>query len=132
METLERLQRESMASPRVTATLLGLFAVLALVISAGGIAAVMALAVRQRTHELGVRMALGASSDAIVRTVVRQGLVLGLAGVAAGIGGAMALTRWLSSLLYGVSPTDVSTFGAVSLVFLLVAMAAALRRRRGK
>ena len=101
--------------------LLGLFAALALLISASGIAAVMALSVSQRTNELGIRMALGASRESVVYMMVRQGLVLALAGTLAGIVGALALTRLLSSLLYATSPTDALTFAAVSLLFLTVA-----------
>jgi putative ABC transport system permease protein len=119
--TVERFQQESLASPRTTTILLGIFAALAVVISAFGIAAVMALSVRQRTQELGIRMALGAAPDAILRMVVVQGLALALAGTAVGIAGAMMLTRLLSSLLYDTSPTDVPTFAAVSLLFLAIA-----------
>jgi putative ABC transport system permease protein len=122
--TIENFQYESMAAPRVTTTLLGVFAALALLISTSGIAAVMTLSVTQRTRELGIRMALGAERRSIVAMVVRQGLWLALLGVAAGICGAMALTRLLSSLLYATSPTDVLTFLTVSLVFLAVGAAA--------
>ncbi len=121
MNTIERFEHESMASPRVTAILLGLFAGLAVIISACGIAAVMALSVSQRTNELGIRMALGASRESIVYMVVRHGLALAIAGTAVGFAGAIALTRLLSSLLYDTSPTDVETFAAVSLLFLTIA-----------
>jgi putative ABC transport system permease protein len=122
--TMERLVHESVASPRVTTMLLGLFAALALLISASGIAAVMALSVAQRTNELGIRMALGASRQSVVCMVVRQGLALALTGTIAGVVGALALTRLLSSLLYATSPTDAITFAAVSLLFLTVAVVA--------
>ncbi len=107
-----------MASPRTTAILLGLFAALAVLISASGIAAVMALAVTQRTRELGIRIALGARRESILRMVLRQGLLLAIIGTAVGIAGALALTRLLSSLLYATSPTDLATFAAVSALFL--------------
>jgi predicted permease len=126
VQTLERLQQESVASPRVTTILLGLFALLALIISASGIAAVMALSVTQRTSELGIRMALGASRESILMMVVRQGLVLALTGTVAGILGAIAVTRLLATLLYGTSPTEFSTFAGVSVVFLAVAAVACL------
>jgi putative ABC transport system permease protein len=118
--TLEHFQYESIAAPRVTTTLLGVFAALALLISSSGIAAVMTLSVTQRTRELGIRMALGAERRTIVSMVVRQGLALALVGIAVGVCGAMALTRLLTTLLYATSPTDVETFLAVSLVFLAV------------
>ncbi len=121
VSTVERLQRESITAPRVITILLAIFAALALVISACGIAAVMALSVRQRTQELGIRLALGAAPDSIVRMVVGQGLALAVAGTVLGIGGAIALTRLLSTLLYDTSPTDVFTFVAVSALFLLIA-----------
>lgn len=122
--TLEHFEYESMAAPRVTTTLLGVFAALALLISASGIAAVMTLSVTERNRELGIRMALGAERTAIVAMVVRQGVTLALIGTAVGVCGAIALTRVLSSLLYETSPTDVLTFLAVSLIFLAVGAAA--------
>jgi len=121
VETLERLQHESVASPRITTILLGIFAGLALVISASGIAGIMALTVSQRTRELGIRMALGQSKSSVVRMMVRQGLVVALAGTALGLIGAMVVGRLLSSLLYATSPTDISTFVGVSLLFVAVA-----------
>jgi putative ABC transport system permease protein len=124
VRTMESLQSESLASPRVTTILFGLFAALALLISASGIAAVMALSVTQRRNELGIRIALGASPQSVLYMVVRQGLALALAGVAVGIAGSVGLTRLLHTLLYNTSPTDAFTFAAVSLVFLTVAAVA--------
>jgi len=121
VETIERLEHESVASPRVTAILLGIFAGLALVISASGIAGIMALSVSQRTQELGIRMALGQPRSSLVRMVVRQGLAVSLAGTALGLLCAVALGRLLSSLLYATSPTDEITFAFVSLLFVVVA-----------
>ena len=124
VQTVERAEAESMTSPRVMTALLGLFAGLAALISASGIAAVMALSVSRRRREIGVRMALGARSGSIIGMVLRQGLLLACAGTVIGIGGAAALTRLLSSFLYGTSPTDPATFLAVPLLFLAVAAAA--------
>ncbi|HTS26801.1 MAG TPA: ABC transporter permease [Bryobacteraceae bacterium] len=126
VQTLQRLQQDSVASPRVTAILLGLFALLALIISASGIAAVMALMVTQRTNELGIRMALGATRESILVLVVRHGLLLAFAGTALGIAGAVGVTRLLASLLFGTSPTEIATFAGVSVVFLAVAAVACL------
>jgi len=123
--TVERAQYESMTSPRVMMLLLGMFAGLAALISVSGIAAVMALAVGQRTREIGVRMALGARVGSIIGMVMRQGLVLALAGIGVGMAGAAALTRLLFSFLYGTSPTDVVTFLAAPVLFLAVSAAAA-------
>jgi predicted permease len=124
VKTMESLQSDSLASPRVTTILFGLFAVLALLISASGIAAVMALSVTQRRNELGIRMALGATPRSVLYMVVRQGLALALAGTALGIAGSLGLTRLLATLLYNTSPTDAFTFAAVSLVFMIVAAVA--------
>ena len=122
--TVDRLKHESFAPPQVTAMLLGSFAILALLISASGIAAVMALAVSQRTHELGIRMALGASRDSNLQMVVGQGLRLTLAGTVVGVLGSVVLTRLLAALLYDTSPTDALTFTAVSALFIGVATVA--------
>ena len=120
VQSIESLQHESVASPRITTILLGIFAALALVISASGIAGIMALTVSQRTRELGIRMALGQSKSSVVRMVVRQGLIVALAGTALGLIGAMVLGRLLSSLLFATSPTDIFTFAGVSLLFIAV------------
>jgi putative ABC transport system permease protein len=122
--TLEHFQYESMAAPRVTTALMAIFAGLALLISTGGIAAVMTLAVTQRTRELGIRMALGADRGGLIGMVVRQGLGLAILGVVVGAAGALALTRLLSTLLYATSPADVLTFIGVSVLFLMVGAAA--------
>ena len=121
---MDRLEYDSMASPRVMTLLLGIFAGLALLISSSGIAAVMALSVTQRAHELGIRMALGAERSAIVGMVVKQGLALAAVGTLIGIAGAALLARTLSTMLYDTNPTDVLTFLAVSLLFLTVAAVA--------
>jgi predicted permease len=121
VKSVERWEQEAVASPRVTAILLGLFAGLAMLISAAGIAAVIGLAVTQRTNELGIRMALGASRESILGMVLGQGMALVAAGVVAGVAGALGLTRLLQSLLFDTSPTDAGTFAAVALVFMIVA-----------
>jgi putative ABC transport system permease protein len=109
---------------RLAATLVGSFGLLALVLAAVGIYGVVAFATRQRTREIGIRMALGAERPDVLRLVVGQGLRLALVGVIVGIAGALALTRLLSSLLYGVKPTDPVTFVAVSLILIAVALLA--------
>ncbi|MGA3189502.1 MAG: ABC transporter permease [Bryobacteraceae bacterium] len=121
VQTVEHAEYESLASPRMMTFLMGIFAGLALLISASGIAAVMALSVSQRTREIGVRMALGASRSSVVGMVVRQGIVLTVAGIVAGTFFAVLLTKLLASLLYGTSPTDLLTFAAIPVVFLLIA-----------
>jgi predicted permease len=121
ISSIERLQQESVASPRITTILLGIFAALALAISATGIAGVMALSVSQRSHELGIRMALGQSRSSIVQMLLQQGLLLAVAGTGLGIVGALALGRLLASLLYNTSTRDVLTFVGVSFLFLFVA-----------
>jgi putative ABC transport system permease protein len=122
--TLEDARKESMASPRLTATLIALFAIIALVITAAGIAGVMALTISQRTHEMGIRMALGASAGSVLRLVMRQGMGLVIAGLALGVVGAIAASRVMKALLFAIAPTDVVTFVAVSAVLLVVAAGA--------
>jgi predicted permease len=124
--TITDVRAASLESPRLTATLLGLFALLALVITAAGIGGVVAFSVNQRTREFGVRMALGAQRGEVLGMVLRQGLALALAGLALGMAGALVLTRLLTTLLFGVEPTDALTFLAVSMVLVTVAAAACL------
>jgi putative ABC transport system permease protein len=121
IQTVEHAEYESLASPRMMTLLMGIFAALALLISGSGIAAVMALSVSQRMREIGVRMALGAQRSSVVAMIVRQGIVLTLAGVAFGTFSAALLTKLLAALLYGTSPTDLLTFVVVPLGFLAVA-----------
>lgn len=109
---------------RLAATLVGSFGLLAVVLAAVGIYGVVAFATRQRSHEIGIRMALGARRSDVIMMVFRQGLGLALTGVVIGIAGALALTRFLTSLLYGIEPTDPLTFAAVSLVLIAVALVA--------
>ena len=123
VETLEQARYESIASPRLTASLLGVFAGLALVIAAAGIGGIMALMVSQRVREIGIRIALGAQPLRIVKMILGKGMVLTALGIGIGIAGAIALTGLVKSLLFEVAPTDVVTFG---LVGLLLAGAAAL------
>ncbi len=104
--------------------LLAIFAGLALVLAAVGIYGVMSYAVTQRTQEIGIRMALGARGVDVLKLIIRNGLTLTLVGVVIGVGGALALTRLLRTLLFGVTPTDALTFVTVSAVLIVVAMLA--------
>jgi len=122
--TVEQAREESLASPRLTATLLGLFAALALLIAAAGIGGIMALAVSQRVREIGTRMALGARPADVLRMVLGHGLALTFLGVAIGAAGALALTGLAKSFLFEVTPTDPLTFAGVALVLLASALLA--------
>ncbi|MGH9744825.1 MAG: ABC transporter permease [Candidatus Acidiferrales bacterium] len=122
--TLEQARYDSMASPRVTASLLGLFAALALLIAASGIGGIMALTVSQRVREIGIRIALGAQPSAILRMILGQGLLLAALGVGIGIAGALSLKGLMKSLLFGVTPADPTTFAAVGIVLIGAAMLA--------
>jgi putative ABC transport system permease protein len=124
VRSLEQVRAESVAAPRLTTNLLGLFAMLALAIAATGIGGVMALAVGQRRHEIGVRMAIGARPAEILRMILGQGLVLALVGVALGLVGALWLTRVLGQLLFEVTPTDPVTYVGVAAVLGLAALIA--------
>jgi putative ABC transport system permease protein len=121
---MEQLLTESVSQPRFNTFLIGLFAVLALVLAIIGIYGVMSYDVSQRTGEIGIRVALGAQVGDIMSLMLRQGAALTLVGLALGILGALALTRFLKSLLFEVAPHDLSTFAFVSLVITVVAMVA--------
>jgi putative ABC transport system permease protein len=124
IKTMEQWLEDSLASRRFSMVLLGLFAALALILAAVGIYGVVSYAVAQRTHEIGVRMALGATRRSVLVMVIRNGLVLTAMGVALGLAGASALTRLLARLLYDVKPTDPMTFGAVALLLVGVTLLA--------
>lgn len=122
--TVQAVVDESMASTSFTVLLLGIAAGIALLLGTVGIYGVISFIVSRRTQEIGVRMALGAPAPRVLRSVLGQGMVLTGLGIAAGLGGAWALSRALASLLYGVTPTDPLTFGGTALVLGLVAMVA--------
>jgi putative ABC transport system permease protein len=124
VQTMEQVVAGSVAQPRFRTVLLGVFALLALVLAAIGIYGVMSYAVTQRTHEIGIRMALGAQPRSVLGLVVGQGVKLALAGVGIGLAGAWGLTRLISTLLFEVTATDPVTFAAVALVLAGVALLA--------
>ena len=124
VRTMDEVAASSFAARRFNMSLLALFAVLALVLAAIGIYGVMSYAVTQRTQEIGIRMALGAQAGDVLKLIIRNGLTLTLIGVVLGMGGAIALTRLMSALLFGVTPTDKLTFVAVSGVLIFVALLA--------
>ena len=124
VRTLEEYVSGSVAQRRFTALLLGIFAGVALLLAAVGLYGVMSYGVAQRTHEIGVRLALGADSGDVLRLVVGQGLRLTLLGVVLGWLGALGVSRFLSGLLYGIAGNDPATFAEVAAVFVAVALAA--------
>ena len=117
-------QRFDQDPQRFAMQLFGIFAALAVILAVVGIYGVMSYSVSRRTHEFGLRLALGAGRDEVLKLVLRQGLKLSLIGVAIGIAGALAMTRLVSGFLYGVKASDPLTFAAVSLLLILVALAA--------
>jgi len=122
--TMDQLLSGSLATQRFNLFLLVLFAALALSLAAIGIYSVLAFSVSRRTHEVGIRLALGARPDDVLWLIVGQGMRLVVAGIALGIAGAVALTRLMASLLYSVSATDPITFIAASVLLTLVALIA--------
>ena len=122
--TLDEVISGSVAPRRLQMMLLGLFALLALALAAVGIYGVISYSCSQRVHEFGIRMALGAERRDLLRMVIRQGAKLALVGVCVGIGGALVLTRFLSSMLYGIKPADPLTLVGVSLILAAVALLA--------
>ena len=125
VKTLNEYVARAVATPRFTAVLFGAFAALALVLAGFGLFSVMAYSVAQRHREIGIRMALGAQPSAVRSLVLSQALWLGITGLAIGLAGALAATRVLGALLFGVSASDPATFGGVSAALLFVMLAAA-------
>jgi len=121
---LDDIVESSVAQPRFSSLLLGIFAGLALALAAIGLYGVMAYSVTQRTNEIGIRMALGAEQNDVVKMVIVQGMKLAIAGLAVGLVGSLGFGRLLASMLYGVSPTDLLTFALMSGALMGVAMLA--------
>jgi predicted permease len=121
VRSLEQIHSEAVASPRLTAALMGIFAAVALVITVAGIAGVMALSIGQRKHEIGIRMALGATPAQVQRMVMRHGMSMVLAGLVLGAGAAFWLAGLMQRLLFGVAPTDPLTFASVAAVLAATA-----------
>jgi putative ABC transport system permease protein len=119
VRTMEEIRNQSLATPRLTATLLAVFAGLALLVTVTGITGVIATSVSQRTQEFGVRMALGARRSSVLGMVLRQGLLLVALGLAAGLAASLAVVRVLQTYLYDTAPTDPLTFFLVATAFLV-------------
>jgi putative ABC transport system permease protein len=132
VKSMQEVVATTLARPRTVSVLLSAFALMALVLAAVGVYGVMAYSVSQRTREIGVRMALGATPDSVFRLVLGHALRLVLAGVAGGLLAAAALTRMLGALLFQTGPLDAATFAGTALILLLVATFASLiPARRG-
>jgi putative ABC transport system permease protein len=126
IRTMERVVAESMAQPRIVTGLVTIFASLAALLAAMGLYGVIAYSVAQRSHELGVRMALGATRGDLLRLVVGEGMRLTAAGVVLGLAAAFALTRLMASLLFGVRATDPWVFAMVTALVALIALGSTL------
>jgi putative ABC transport system permease protein len=122
--TLEQLMGESILLRRFVMLLLLAFAALALSLAAIGIYGVISYVVSQRTHEIGIRMALGAQAGDILKLIIGNGMALALIGVVAGLAGAFAVTRLMAGLLFGVTATDAMTFASVSAGLIAIALLA--------
>jgi putative ABC transport system permease protein len=123
-KTLDQVFASSLDQRRFSLVIFGVFGTVALLLAAIGIYGVTSYAVAQRTKEIGIRMALGARMPDVLRLVLRNGMSLVLIGAAIGLAGAFALTRVMSSLLFGVAPTDLVTFTAVPAVLIAIAFLA--------
>jgi putative ABC transport system permease protein len=124
ISTMDQLISDSVARSRFTMLLLSIFAGLALTLACIGIYGVIAYSVAQRTHEIGIRLALGAQRRDVLKLILRQGLRLALTGVTIGVFAGLLLTRLMTSLLYGTTPGDPLTFAAVSALLMIVALLA--------
>ena len=126
VQTLSQRVNEAVAVSRSLMVLFTAFALLAVVLGAVGIYGIISYSVTQRTHEIGIRMALGARAGNVLSLIMKNGLTLVLTGIVIGVAGAFALTRFLTTLLFGVTPTDTLTFVLVSFVFFVIAIGASL------
>ncbi len=124
IRTMNEIRSDSVAPERLNLTLLSLFAGIALILAIVGIYGVMSYSVTQRTHEIGIRMAIGAQPRDVFRMVIGQGMMLTLIGVALGLVGAFGLTRLMATMLFSVEPTDPATFAIISVLLVLVALVA--------
>jgi predicted permease len=124
IKTLEQRVSDSVAPRRFLVSLMSLFALLALALAATGIYGVLSYLVAQRTREIGIRIALGATAGAVLSLILKRGAVLILIGTAAGLAGAIALTQLIKTLLFGVSATDPATFALIALLMVVVALIA--------
>jgi putative ABC transport system permease protein len=122
--TMNEIRAESVASERLNLTLLSIFAGIALVLAIVGIYGVMSYSVTQRTHEIGIRMAIGARPGDVFRMILGHGMKLALIGIAIGLLGAFILTRFMATMLFGVAPTDATTFTGISLLLIAIALLA--------
>jgi putative ABC transport system permease protein len=124
IKTLDQYVAEQLWQPQQTMILFAIFAVVALILAMTGVYGIMAYAIRQRTHEIGIRMALGASRRDVLRLVIARGLLLVALGVVLGVAGSFALARFLGSLLWGVTSTDPLTYVVVIMLLVTIAMLA--------
>jgi putative ABC transport system permease protein len=130
IRTLDQIISGSVQQQHFLMLLLGVFAAVAMILAAVGLYGVMNYAVTQRTHEIGIRMALGARTANVIRLIVVHGMLLTLIGVGIGLAGAFAVTRLMATLLFGVSTTDPLTFAGISVLLTLVALVACLAPAR--
>ena len=124
MRTMEEVLDESIARQRMALIVLGVFALVALLLAASGLYGLVAHSVTERTHEIGVRMALGAERSDVIRLVITHGLTMTIAGIVIGVAGAAALSKSLEGLVFGVQPMDPATFASVAVMLLCVSAAA--------
>ena len=124
IRTMDEIRSESVASERLNLTLLSIFAGIALILAIVGIYGVMSYTVTQRTHEIGIRMAIGAQPKDVFKMVIGQGMLLALIGVGIGLIGAFGLTRLMATMLFDVAPTDPATFAVIAVLLTSVALVA--------
>lgn len=124
IRTMDQIRAESVAGERLNLTLFSIFAGIALLLAIVGIYGVMSYTVTQRTHEIGIRMAIGAQQRDVFKMIMGQGMMLALIGIAVGLVGAFALTRLMATMLFGVTATDPATFAAIAILLTIVALLA--------